>query len=36
MVALTDASKQSIQKPKRLDMEESHYSVRAKTHTVKV
>ena len=33
LVAPTDASGQPIQRPKRSDMEESHY---AKTHTVKV
>lgn len=36
LVALTDASEQPIQQPKRSDMEESHYSAKAKTHTVKV
>ena len=36
LVALTDASEQPIQRPKRSDMEESHYSAKAKTHTVKV
>ena len=36
LVALTDAFEQPIQQPKRSDMEESHYSAKAKTHTVKV
>lgn len=36
LVALTDASEQPIQRPKRSDMEESHYSAKAKTHTVKI
>ena len=36
MIALTDASEQPIQQPKRSDMEKSHYSAKAKTHTVKV
>ncbi len=35
MIALTDASEQPIQQPKRSDMEKSHYSAKAKTHTVK-
>ena len=36
MIALTDASEQPILQPKRSDMEKSHYSAKAKTHTVKV
>ena len=36
MVALTDATEQPILQPKRADMEKSHYSGKAKTHTVKV
>ena len=36
LVALTDASGQPVQQPMRADMEESHYSAKAKTHTVKV
>ena len=36
LVALTDASEQPVQQPMRADMEESHYSAKAKTHTVKV
>ena len=36
LVALTDASEQPILQPKRSDMEQSHYSAKAKTHTVKV
>ena len=36
LVALTAASEQPIQRPKRSDMEESHYSAKAKTHTVKI
>ncbi len=38
LVALTDASEQPIQRPKRSDMEKSHYSAKAKakTYTVKV
>ena len=35
LVALTDASEQPLQQPKRPGMEESHYA-KAKTHTVKV
>ena len=36
LVAPTDALEQSIQRPKRSDMEESHYSAKSKTHTVKI
>ena len=36
MIALTDASEQPIRQPKRSDMKKSHYSAKAKIHTVKV
>ena len=36
LVCLTDASEQKICRPKRKDMEKSHYSGKAGTHTVKV
>ena len=36
MRVLTDASEQQIQRPKRKDMEKSHYSGKAGTHTEKV
>ncbi len=36
LTCLTDASEQPIQKPKRRDMEKSHYSGKAHTHTAKV
>ncbi len=36
MVCLTDASEQPTNRPKRKDMEESHYSGKAGTHTAKV
>ena len=36
LVCLTDASEQKIQRPKRKDMEKSHYSGRMWTHTAKV
>ncbi len=36
LVCLTDASEQKICRPKRKDMERSHYSGKAGTHTVKV
>ena len=35
LVALVDASEQSIQRPKRKDMEKSHYSGKAGRHTAK-
>ena len=35
LVALVDASEQPIQRPKRKDMEKSHYSGKAGRHTVK-
>ena len=35
LVALVDASKQPIQRPKRKDMEKSHYSGKAGRHTAK-
>ena len=35
-IALTDASEQPILQPTRSDMEKSHYSAKAKIHTVKV
>ena len=36
LVCLTDASEQKIQRPKRKDMEKSHFSGKAGTHTAKV
>ena len=36
MVYMTDASEQQISRPKRKDMEKSHYSGKAGTHAVKV
>ena len=36
MRVLTDASEQQIQRPKRKDMEKSHYSDKAGTHTEKI
>ncbi len=36
MVCLTDASEQPTNRPKRKDMEKSHYSGKAGTHTAKV
>ncbi len=36
LVCLTDASEQKICRSKRKDMEKSHYSGKARTHTVKV
>ncbi len=36
LVCLTDASEQKICRPKRKDMEKSHYSGKAGTHTVKI
>ena len=36
LLCLTDASEQQIQRPKRKDMEKSHYSGKAHRHTSKV
>ena len=36
LTCLTNTSEQPIQKPKRRDMEKSHYSGKAHTHTAKV